>query len=114
MTAAIKSGAGAARILGLRPEMSIAFTICAEVFRDNGSDCVITAGIDGSHSRGSIHYKGLAVDLRAHHIPDEDRAPILDALRKNLGDDFDVLLENDTTPNVHYHVEFDPKTPINK
>jgi hypothetical protein len=108
MSLAIKSGTGAARVLGLRPEIVIAVMVANDVFQEAGFDCVITAGIDGSHSRGSIHYKGLAVDLRARQVPPVDQSKILAKLQERLGGDYDVILEAD-----HYHVEFDPKTPIN-
>lgn len=108
MSLAIKSGQGGARILGLRPEIVIGLTIANDVYREFGFDCIVTAGIDGSHSRGSIHYKGLAVDLRARHIPATEQPKITAKLQERLGDDFDVVFEGD-----HWHLEFDPKTPIN-
>ena len=108
MSLSIKGGQGAARILGLRPEIVIGLVIANDVFRELGFDCVVTAGIDGSHSRGSIHYKALAVDLRARHIPAPEHPKITAKLKERLGDDFDVVFETD-----HWHLEFDPKTPIN-
>lgn len=108
MSLAIKSGQGGARILGLRPEIVIGLTIANDVFREFGFDCIVTAGIDGSHSRGSIHYKGLAVDLRTRHIPAAEHPKVVAKLQERLGDEFDVVLEGD-----HIHLEWDPKTPIN-
>lgn len=108
MSLAIKSGQGGARILGLRPEIVIGLTIANDVFREFGFDCIVTAGIDGSHSRGSIHYKGLAVDLRTRHVPAAEHQKVVGKLQERLGDDFDVVLEGD-----HVHLEYDPKTPIN-
>lgn len=108
MSLSIKSGTGAARVLGLRPEIVIAVMVANDVFQEAGFDCVITAGIDGSHSRGSIHYKGLAVDIRTRHVPQLEHPKIVAKLQERLGDDFDVVLEGD-----HLHLEYDPKTPIN-
>lgn len=108
MSLSIKSGTGGARILGLRPEIVIGLTVANDVYREFGFDCVVTAGIDGSHSRGSIHYKGLAVDLRTRQIPAQDQPKLVAKLQERLGDEFDVVLEGD-----HVHLEWDPKTPIN-
>lgn len=113
MSLSIKSGARGARVLGLRSEVVLALMVANDVFKESGFDCVITAGIDGSHSRGSIHYKALAADLRANHIPQGERAGITEKIKVRLGDDYDVILEGDGTPNVHWHIEFDPKSPIN-
>lgn len=67
-------------------------------------DTVITAGTDGKHMAGSLHYKGLALDVRTRDLKDEDKLPAAAAIRQVLGAGFDVVLEGD-----HFHIEYDPK-----
>ena len=100
------------RLLGLRPEMVLAHTIIASIYAHHDHDCVITTGIEGTHSVGSEHYTGLALDYRLNDIhPPEDRGRItVDAIAA-LGKDFDVLREGAGTEQDHLHVEWDPKTP---
>ena len=62
----------------------------------HGMELIVTAGTDGKHRVGSLHYLGLAADLRF---------PLRDEIRAALGPDWDVVWESD-----HVHVEFDPKS----
>lgn len=63
----------------------------------------ITAGSDGKHMVGSFHYVGKAVDIRTFDFPSNTAvASFMDALRKELGNKWQVLLEAD-----HVHVEQD-------
>lgn len=94
------------RIIGLRPEIMLAVQVAASVYDKFGYDCVITSGTDGSHSRGSLHYAGQAVDLRTWIVNVEHRRPIRDEIAAALGGDFDVVLESN-----HIHVEYQPKEP---
>ena len=106
MTFSIKSGV---RLIGMRPEMSYANTAVVGVFTDMGFDCVMTAGVDGKHSRASAHYTGRAADYRTRHVPEDQHVLLGNKLREALGPEFDVLIE--TTP-PHVHVEYDPKEPV--
>lgn len=100
------------RLLGLRSEMVMAHTIVASVYAQHGHDCVITTGIEGTHTYGSEHYTGLALDYRLNDIlPVEHRAKIAGAVKAALGQDFDVLHEDAGTAEEHLHVEYDPKSP---
>jgi hypothetical protein len=97
----------------IRPEMAVALAIAASVFERLGIDCTVTSAMDGEHAAKSVrhprslHYEGLALDLR---LPSKQGARaasdavIADALRAALGVEFDVVLEVD-----HLHLEFDPK-----
>lgn len=96
------------RVHGLRPEMVIVLLVAFQLFElQRGVDTVITSGIDGVHSWGSLHYNGLALDFRTKHIADAK------AVARDMGDalgaDYDVVLEGEGTPNEHIHVEFQPK-----
>lgn len=92
------------RLLGIRPEMVVAIMVAQEVYRANGADLAVTSVIDGTHSRASKHYTGCGVDLRTRHL--QDPAKVHRELKDALGEDFDVILEDD-----HIHVEYDPKSP---
>ncbi len=89
---------------GLQPEIALAVAEAREIYRGMGVEIVITSLLDGKHSKKSLHYKGLAVDLRTRHLSPSDRALVMARLREALGDEYDVVLESD-----HLHVEFDPK-----
>ena len=89
---------------GVQPEMAVAFSVILNVYHRLGHNCTITSCTDGTHSAGSRHYIGLAMDFRTRDIPDHKRAQLRGAVASSLGDEFDVILEDD-----HLHVEFDPK-----
>ena len=89
---------------GLQPEILLAICEAREVFRDLGVELVITSLLDGNHMSGSLHYKGLAVDLRTRHLTKSQRTKARDRLHVGLGPEFDVVLEK-----THIHVEYDPK-----
>ena len=98
-------------IRGLRDETVLAVVCAYSIFSDYGLDCVVTSGVDGQHSWGSLHYRGDAFDLRIKHITDLEGKrdgskidEIVEVLSDALTDDFDVVLEED-----HIHVEFQPK-----
>lgn len=70
-----------------------------------GRVCVISSRIDGRHLSSSLHYKGLAFDVRSRNIkPQTARLEMLAAIQELLGGDFNSFIEAD-----HYHVEYDPK-----
>ena len=69
-----------------------------------GRDAIITAGTDGQHMPGSLHYRGRALDLRTHDLTPSKREELRDALARGLGPGWDVVLEA-----THLHVEYDPR-----
>ena len=95
------------RVAGLRPEILIAVVAAERVYAEMGVDCVITACVDGVHQAGSLHYCGLAVDLRSRDFRPGDADKAIARIKQCLGADYDVVLEND-----HIHVEFDQKQPL--
>ena len=97
------------RIAGLRPEILLAVVAAERVCAEMGVDCVVTACVDGVHKAGSLHYCGLAVDLRSRHFRPGDADKAIARIRQCLGADYDVVLEND-----HVHVEFDQKQPLTR
>ena len=71
----------------------------------NLGEVVVTSLRDGTHSDNSLHYKGLAVDLRTRHLT-EDQLTFWVQLLKTYLDPlgFDTVREDD-----HVHIEYDPK-----
>ena len=65
---------------------------------------VVTSGNDGEHRNDSLHYEDDALDFRVWGTDREQRASILEYLRHMLGDQYDILDEDD-----HIHIEWDPK-----
>ena len=82
----------------------IAHSIIVEVFKELGSDCVITSGREGAHKRSSEHYNDRALDYRIWGVITRLRKTLVERIKHRLGNDFDVVLEAN-----HLHVEFDPK-----
>jgi len=72
-----------------------------------GRELVVTSVSDGKHKEGSLHYRGLAFDLRTWHI----RQPqtYANELRERLGKGWDVIVEK-----THIHVEYDPRPEVSK
>jgi hypothetical protein len=95
------------RVAGLRPEILIAVVAAERVCAEMGVDCVITACVDSVHQAGSLHYCGLAVDLRSRDFRPGDADKAITRIRQCLGADYDVVLEND-----HIHLEYQPKQPL--
>lgn len=71
-------------------------------------DVLITSGNDGKHMTGSKHYTDEALDLRTKHIGWHLASSWATAIKRRLGGDYQVLLEDYSKPNEHLHVEYDP------
>ena len=69
-----------------------------------GREAIITSAKDRTHSSNSLHYKGLAIDIRTSGLSGPDQLKLVSALQKALGDSWDVVLEQ-----THIHIEYDPK-----
>jgi hypothetical protein len=92
---------------GIQPQMAVAYTIAEAIYWDKaGVHCVITSCSDGRHGPNSLHYKGMALDLRTSNLRPEQLHPVFNALKTALGVQFDTVMESD-----HIHCEFDPKEP---
>jgi len=68
-------------------------------------ECVVTAGRNGRHMKKSLHWKGRAVDIRTWGLTDAEGYQAAHQLGVILGDDFDVVYEEDPD---HMHIEYDP------
>ena len=85
----------------LQPIVAKARGKVAAIYQRYGEDLYITAKRDGLHGLGSLHYEGLAFDIR---YPLKEIEGLIDEIKKELGPDFDVVPEGD-----HIHLEYDPK-----
>jgi hypothetical protein len=93
----------------LTNEMKRVELVAEVLFSAFGVDAVITSANDSTHKVGSLHYKDQARDFRSKHIAiARDKLNLLGYLKKALGPNYTVLLENSKTPNEHFHIEFDP------
>jgi len=98
----IKAGV---RIAGIKPELLFGLRIAESVYKGlAGAEMTVTAIVDGVHKVGSKHYVGMAADLRTSDLPPGMAAQIVAALKQQIDQDFDIVLESD-----HIHLEYDPK-----
>lgn len=89
---------------GLDIRMRPALVTADRIWREHGQELVVTCGLNGVHSAGSLHYYGRALDFRTRYFSAGDKESVVNALRHSLSDDYDVV-PHDT----HCHVEYDPK-----
>ena len=98
-------------IVGLKPELLMGIYFAEQTYTEHGQEVMtVTAVRDGKHTANSLHYKGLACDLRTKDLPDETtKDNIFDQLRVLLNPlGFDVVFESRGLDNEHFHLEFDP------
>ena len=96
-------------ILGVRSELVLAMQIAQEVYRElEVGALTITSVTDSRHSRTSLHYVGLAFDIRTRNGFDQwdskEKHRVARALRIALQSEFDVVVEG-----THIHIEYQPK-----
>ena len=91
-------------LAGLDIKMRPVLIAADSIWDEYGQELVVTAGLDGAHSAGSLHYYGLALDLRTRYFDDAMREVIGQDLEDRLPIDYDVVVHSS-----HVHVEYDPK-----
>lgn len=111
------------RIDCIQPQTVLGIMLAGQAMESLGlQEIVVTSCCEGEHRTGSLHYLGLAFDLRlpSHktnaaygftaETDQEAAARIKRALSGGIanGGAFDVVLER-----THIHVEFQPKTAMN-
>ena len=89
----------------LTPQALLALMVAKDVYeKDHQVELVLTSGNDGSHSSGSLHYGGNAIDIRIWNLPDSvTPEEVRDQIAERLGENYDVVLES-----THIHIEYDP------
>lgn len=88
---------------GLDAKMHAAIHKAGRIWMRHGKMLVVTSGLDGRHKKGSLHYAGLAVDLRSRYFVPSIRKKVTRELQRSLGGEFQVIREKH-----HIHVEYDP------
>jgi len=91
-------------IPGLQIQMKPVLSFAEKIWQELGRELVITSALDGTHSAGSLHYYGYAVDLRTRYFDKPTVKKVQAELASELGSDYDVVIEGN-----HMHVEYDPK-----
>lgn len=93
-------------LVGVRPEILRALEAAAWRYSLAGYSLVVTSTVEGQHSPKSLHYVGLAADLRTKTagMTRTTARQIVDELRNILGKHYDIIAED-----THIHLEFQPK-----
>lgn len=98
-------------ILNVQPEIARILPLIDKVHEElDTHEAVITSANDSVHMDGSLHPKGLAVDIRTRDIEPSLVDDLADAIRYKLNgsvqsnNPYQVIIEVD-----HIHIEFDPK-----
>ena len=73
-------------------------------FKHFKSKLVITSTTEGVHKKNSLHYKGLAVDVRIKDKTPKQINAFMNLLKFHFDKTLDIVLEKD-----HIHIEYDPK-----
>ena len=94
------------KIRGVVPELAFMMPAINDIVSqyDTIEGCVITSVTDGKHGKGSRHYIGCAMDIRTRNMTSPQQLACKLALKVDLGNDFDVVLESN-----HIHLEYDPE-----
>jgi len=103
-------------MLGIRPELILALTVCDQVYENNGVyEMTITSLRDGTHKPSSWHYYGWAADIRSKTVGSKEAKNImLENLRSALGSQWEVFLEYLGEPIEHFHIEPSPSMKAKK
>ena len=82
----------------LKPQARKGLGRVARLFETGDEDLFITSFREGNHGAGSLHYAGLAFDMK-----DNVKFKLIE-IEDSLGPNWDVVPEID-----HIHCEYDPK-----
>lgn len=89
---------------GVKGPILRAMELIEKIMENSGEYC-ITSVTDGKHGPNSLHYKGLAMDLRTRHLGEIGNVNLIaKQLRGELGRNYDVVVEK-----THIHIEYQPK-----
>lgn len=89
------------QLAGLQLPMRLVLIIADRIYQDNGFELVVTSGLEGTHSPGSLHYYGYALDFRIFAMPLDKVRNVVFSLRQELGDSYQVIQHP-----THIHVEY--------
>jgi len=91
-------------ITGLQIPIIFALNLADGIYNKYGQELIITSALDGVHMEDSLHYEGLAVDLRTYYFTPSQAISVRNEIANLLGSDYDVILEP-----THLHIEYQPK-----
>jgi len=89
------------KMAGLQLPMRKVLKEAEKLWKEYGQELVVTSALDGTHSAGSFHYYGYALDFRTRYFTKETAQKIAGKLQFILGDKYLVLFEGN-----HIHVQF--------
>lgn len=95
-------------IQGLDLKMRPALVHAERIWKQNGRNegVTVTSALDGTHSAGSLHYYGMALDFRTRYFTRDRTTKVhyeLNQALKGVSNHFQVIKEK-----THIHVEYDP------
>jgi len=93
-----------AMIKGMQTEILLAIIITDALLEKMFKRDLILTSVTDYHKPPSLHSKGQAFDMRTWGMNGEDQTRFKKELENLLGDEYDVVIEED-----HIHIEFDPK-----
>ena len=90
-------------LVGLQIQMRPVLMGAESIWKSHGREegVTVTAGTDGTHSAGSLHPYGYALDLRTHYWEKPEISKVAIELQDALGDDYDVIIHS-----THIHCEY--------
>jgi len=86
---------------GLKLPMRKVLKEADKLWKENGEELVVTSALDGTHSAGSYHYFGYALDFRTRYFLSGKAKIIAGKLQQKLGNKYFVIFEGN-----HIHVQF--------
>jgi hypothetical protein len=92
------------KLQGLRLVMRPVLIAAEEAWQANGQELVVTSTTEGTHSAGSLHPYGYAVDFRTRYFSNAEKRNVVQLLHDKLvkyGGMYRII-----THNTHIHVEF--------
>ncbi len=93
-------------LAGLDIHMRPVLVEADKIWKRYGQELVVTSGLDGVHSAGSLHYYGRALDFRTRYFTSEEEKK---AVFEELIAALDGTLYDFVCHSTHIHVEYDPK-----
>ena len=81
--------------------MRIVLIRAEAVWNEFGRELCVTSGKEGTHSAGSLHYYGYAVDLRTRFWLRKKKLKVFETLKQRLGSDYKVIWHK-----THIHVGY--------
>ena len=92
------------KVQGIKTQIWLAIQVAEQIWA--GFPLTVTSLNDGQHVAGSLHYSGMAVDLRTKNLPLAIKQARVDDLAAALPEGYVVLLEKLGEENEHCHVHY--------